>query len=182
MTDTESLNWDVAESQEQRYSSAPLPTTCDSYSLRDRLDILNLLALYGHLFDGGYRTAWIETVFAPDVVWTLPPQPDVGRDSVSVMRGREEVKRWFIETPRAYRTYVEKQSLNPEQATVFHSVQDIGITEQKPETARIVANEFIGVNHPGLSPTFHHIAIIRIEGELKKNTAGRWQVINWNLQ
>lgn len=181
MTDTDSQNWDIDESQEQRYSTAPLPTTSDSYNLRDRMDILNLMALYGHLFDSGYRTAWLETVFAPDVIWTLSPQPSVGRNSTSVMRGREEIKTWFTETPRAYLTYVENQGLDPEQATVFHSVQDIGIIEQTSETVKIVANEFVGVKHPGLSPTFHHIGIIRIEGELRKNTSGRWQVTDWNL-
>lgn len=182
MKDSQNPPWDRPDSGEQRYSVAPLPASSDSYSLRDRIDILNLLSLYGHLFDGGYRTAWLETVFAPDVVWTLAPQPAVGRDTVSVMRGREQVKSWFIETPRAYRVYVEKQGLDPEGASVFHSVQDIGITEQQPECASIVANEFIGVRHPGLSPTFQHFAVVRIEGRLQKNTAGYWQVVNWNLQ
>ena len=65
MKDFENPAWGSAESHEQRYSSAPMPVISDKYSLRDRLDILNLLSLYGHLFDGGYRTAWLETIFAP---------------------------------------------------------------------------------------------------------------------
>lgn len=109
MKDSQNPAWDSAEADEQRYSSAPIPANDDNYSLRDRLDILNLLSLYGHLFDSGFRTVWLETVFAPHVVWTLAPQPAVGRDTISAMRGREEVKSWFSETPRAYRIYVEKQ-------------------------------------------------------------------------
>lgn len=178
----ENAAWDNAESHEQRYSSAPMPAISDKYSLRDRLDILNLLSLYGHLFDGGYRTAWLETIFAPHVVWTLAPQPALGRDTISIMRGREEVKNWFRETPRAYLIYVEKQGLDQDGASVFHSVRDIGITEQKPASASIVANQFIGVRHPGLTPTFHQLAVVGIEGELEKNAAGQWQVVNWNIQ
>ena len=53
MKDSENPLWDSADAGEQRYSVAPLPASSDSYSLRDRLDILNLLSLYGHLFDGG---------------------------------------------------------------------------------------------------------------------------------
>lgn len=178
----ESTAWDSADSHEQRYSAAPMPAISDQYSPRDRLDILNLLSLYGHLFDGGYQSAWLETIFAPHVVWTLAPQPALGRDTISIMRGREAVKNWFRETPRAYLIYVEKQGLDQDRARVFHSVRDIGITEQKPASASIVANQYIGIRHPDLTPTFHHIAVVGIEGELEKNAAGQWQVVNWNIQ
>jgi len=159
------------------YSRAPVPLMARPYDLQDRLEILNLLGAYGHLFDGGYREAWLETVFAPQARFILRSE----HYGLTEMEGRDGIRRWFADSARVYRQYVERQGLDPAEARVFHWVQNVTVVDQQPDRARVVANQYVGVKHPGLEPTFHYVGNVRIEGVLEKDAGGRWQVVLWDI-
>ena len=171
----------LEEESYPRYSRAPLPMMGQPYDLHDRLEILNLLGAYGHLFDGGYREAWLETLFAPDVRFRLTPPPGPLSPEPIVMEGRDGVRDWFARTPRVYRLLVESAGLDPMQAAVFHGIQNISVLEQTADRARIVANQYVGVRHAGLKPPFQYVGNVRIEGVLEKQPDGCWRITDWDV-
>jgi len=164
-----------------RYNAPALPLQGGDYDVRDRLDILNLLGAYGHLFDGGYREDWLATIFAPDARFSLTPRAVSLPPAPTVMEGRDGIRRWFAETPRVYRQLAEAQGLDPDKALVFHGIQNVVVVEQDARAARVVANQFIGVRHEGLSPPFQYVANVRIEGRLEKQPDGCWRVAVWDI-
>jgi hypothetical protein len=161
------------------YNVVPLPTD-EQYDCRDRLDIINLLNSYGHLFDGGFRDAWIERIFTNDIEWTLLPA-DANPEAAVVMRGHDQIRTRFAQSESRASLFLKEQGLDPAEATVFHQITDICVVDQTPSTAHVVARQFVGVGHEGLVPPFQRFASVVIEGELIKRDDGRWRVRRWRL-
>ena len=162
-----------------RYDRPPLPMRGD-YDLRDRLDIVNLLTAYGHLFDGGYRDAWIETIFAPDIEWTLLPF-DGDHAAAVTMNGRDEVRAMFAGSTSQASMFLTKHGLAPAEAHVFHQISDICVVDQADTDAHVVARQFVGVGHESLDPSFQRFASVLVEGQLTKRPDAGWQVRRWQL-
>jgi len=161
------------------YERIPLPKD-GSYDCRDRLDIINLLNSYGHLFDGAYREAWLERIFTDDIEWTLLPA-DANPAGTVVLRGRDQVRARFAETESRASLFLKEHDLDPAEGTVFHQITDICVVEQTERAARVAARQFVGVAHEGLVPPFQRFASVVIEGELTKQDDNCWRVKRWRL-